>query len=136
MATKTKTLPFLSRAESELMRLFWARGPSTISALVGELDREVAYTTVLTLVRILEQKGYVTHGPNPEGGKAFIYRAAVAEKGVRTRHVRDLVDRLFGGRVDDMLAGLVAGDTLEADELRALRAQIDLKLKKKGTPRK
>jgi predicted transcriptional regulator len=112
------------------MRILWARGPSTINELIGELDRKVAYTTVLTLVRILEQKGYVAHQPHPEGGKAFVYRAAVAQRGVRTRHVRDLVDRLFGGRVDDQLAGLVADEHLGADELKALRAQIDDKLRK------
>lgn len=122
--------PYLTRAESELMQLLWKRGPSTVQQLLEGLDREVAYTTVLTTVRILEQKGYVNHAPNPEGGRAHVYTPAVEESKTRKRHVRDLVDRLFGGSTRGLVSGLLEDEELSRDELEALRREIDAKLKK------
>ena len=128
--------PYLTRAESELMQLLWKHGPSTVQQLLERLDREVAYTTVLTTVRILEQKGYAAHEPNPDGGRAHVYRAAVAETKERKRHVRDLVDRLFGGSTQGLVAGLIDDEALSRDELEALKKRIDDKLgaKKKERP--
>lgn len=124
-------MPLLTRAESELMALFWERGPRTVHELAAGLPRPLAYTTVLTLVRILEQKGYVTHSPHPDGGRAHLYRAAVDPVRTRTRHVRDLVDRLFGGRAEGLVVGLLEDEKLSRRELAALKAQIDAKLGKK-----
>lgn len=126
--------PYLTRAESELMQLLWKRGPSTVQQLLEGLGRDVAYTTVLTTVRILEQKGYVTHAPNPEGGRAHVYSPAVEESKTRRRHVRDLVDRLFGGKTGGLVQGLLEDEELSRDELELLRKQIDQKLKKKERP--
>jgi predicted transcriptional regulator len=92
------------------------------------VEREVAYTTALTLVRILEQKGYVDHAPHPDGGRAHVYRALVPREGARKRHVKDLVDRLFGGRSDSLVLGLLDDDVLGEAELAELRKQIDQKL--------
>jgi BlaI family penicillinase repressor len=61
MKTPKNALPLLTRAESDLMRLLWTHGPLTVQSLTERLERQVAYNTVLTLVRILEQKGYVAH---------------------------------------------------------------------------
>jgi predicted transcriptional regulator len=133
MARTRTELPLLTRAESELMRLFWEHGPMTVHELAARSGREVAYNTVLTLVRILEQKGYVSHSPHPDGGRAHVYRAAEASAPVRRRHVRDLVDRLFGGRAEGLMVGLIEDEALSRDELEQLRAQIESKL---GQPRK
>lgn len=125
------TKPYLTRAESELMQLLWRHGPSTVQQLLERLGREVAYTTVLTTVRILEQKGYAKHEPNPEGGRAHVYKAAVAETKVRRRHVADLVDRLFGGSTQGLVTGLIDDESLSRDDLEELKRRIDEKLKKK-----
>lgn len=125
---------YLTRAESELMRLLWASGPLTVSQLQDRLERTVAYTTVLTLVRILEKKGYVLHSVDPDGGRAHVFRAAVAENTSRKRHLKDMVERLFGGRAESLATGLIDDELLGREALEALRQQIDLKLKssKKG----
>jgi BlaI family penicillinase repressor len=123
-------LPLLTRAESELMRLFWEHGPMTVHEVAAGVGRELAYNTVLTLVRILEQKGYVTHSPHPDGGRAHVYRAAEASAPVRSRHVRDLVDRLFGGSAEGLMVGLLEDEALSRGELEQLRAQIETKLGK------
>ena len=125
---------FLTRAESELMRLLWDHGELTVTQLQERLERTVAYTTVLTLVRILEKKGYVAHSTDPMGRRAHVFRAAVAETTSRKRHLKDLVERLFGGRAESLASGLIDDELLDRDELEALRKQIDLKLSgsKKG----
>lgn len=125
---------YLTRAESELMRLLWVHGPLTVTQLMGRLDRTVAYTTVLTLVRILEKKGYVAHSADPTGGRAHVFRAAVAERTSRKRHLKDMVERLFGGRAESLATGLIDDELLSRDDLEALRRHIDLKLNstKKG----
>lgn len=129
--TKTAALPILTRAESEIMQQLWTHGPSTVNALLERTDRSAAYNTVLTLTRILEQKGYVTHSPHPEGGKAHLYRAAVEPGKARRQHVRDLLDRLFGGSAQELVAGLLDQDNLAKEDLKALRKQIDARLGEK-----
>lgn len=127
MKSKPRQPPFLTRAESELMRVLWAHGPATIHDVAARLDRPLAYTTVLTLMRILEQKGYAAHAEAP-GGRAHLYRAAVEPGKVRRRHVRDLVERLFGGRTDALLAGLIEDEKLSPQQLAQLRQKIDERL--------
>lgn len=122
------SLPFLTRSESELLALLW-KGPATVAQLQEQVKREVAYTTVLTLIRILEKKGYVRHSAHPGGGRAHLYEAAVTEDKVRRHHLRDFVDRLFGGRLEALVAGLLDDEALDPEELEALRARIDARLK-------
>ena len=128
MTLKRRELPILTRAESEVMQLLWRHGPATVAELVERVPRDLAYTTVLTIVRILEQKGYATHDRPAEGERAHRFRAAVEEGGVRKRHVRDLVDRLFGGAATSLVSGLIDDEALDRDQLKALREQIDRRL--------
>src|SRR4051812_27251063 len=100
MAKKSE-LPILTRAESELMALFWRHGAMTVSALHEQLS-DRAYTSLATLVKILEQKGYLTHAEQPDA-RAFVYRAAVEPGPAKRKHVRDLVDRLFGGKSSELV---------------------------------
>jgi predicted transcriptional regulator len=132
MSAKRKDLPLLTRAESEVMGALWKRGQATVHELMADLDKDVAYTTVLTLVRILEQKGYATHRSHPDGGRAHLYLPAVEEAGVRRSHVRDLVDRLFGGKAEALVTGLLDDEKLSRADLEALKASIDAKLGKGG----
>jgi predicted transcriptional regulator len=124
-------LPTLTRAESEIMRVLWSLGQATVHQVVEVLEKDVAYTTVLTMLRILEKKGYVEHAPDPEGGRAYVYSPAVVQDKARRQHVKDLVQRLFSGDVREMVAGLVEDERLSREELESLRAQIDEKLRAK-----
>jgi len=117
--------PMLTRAESEIMQVLWQRERATVHEVVEHLQRPVAYTTVLTLLRILEQKGYVKHQPHPDGGRAHVYVAAGAASKVQRRHVRDLVDRLFGGRAEQLVVGLLEDEAWTRDELESLKSEIE-----------
>jgi BlaI family transcriptional regulator, penicillinase repressor len=80
---KKAPLPILTRAESEVMAALWKHERLTVHALVEALDRPIAYTTALTLLRILQQKGYAKHEPDPEGGRAYVYLPAIAASKAR-----------------------------------------------------
>jgi len=130
-----REVPTLTRAEAEVMQVLWERERATVHDVVAALPRAVAYTTALTMVRILEKKGYLRHEADPDGGRAYLYLPAIPQSQARREHVRDLVRRLFSGRPQDLLAGLVEEEKLGPRELEALRAQIDARLgprKKEG----
>jgi BlaI family transcriptional regulator, penicillinase repressor len=120
--------PILTRAESEIMSVLWSKGAATVHDVVGAMARDSAYTSVLTMLRILEKKGYVTREPEPGGGRAHVYRPRVAATRARRFHVRDLVDRLFGGRSEELIVGLVEDDALSRAELEQLRGLIESRL--------
>jgi BlaI family penicillinase repressor len=129
------SLPILTPAESEVMQILWSRQAVSVHDVVGALLRPVAYNTALTILRVLEQKGYVTHEPHPENARSYLYRATIPPGPVRVNHARDLVERLFEGRTDELVSGLIESERLSRGELEALRAQIDRKLRgpsKKG----
>ena len=125
---KKAPLPILTRAESEVMAALWKHERLTVHALVEALDRPMAYTTALTLLRILQQKGYAKHEPDPEGGRAYVYLPAVAASKARRSHVRDLVDRLFNGRPEELVTGLLEDERLSRAQLQQLREQIERSL--------
>jgi predicted transcriptional regulator len=122
---KKAPLPILTRAESEVMAALWKHERLTVHALVEALERPVAYTTALTLLRILQQKGYAKHEPDPAGGRAYVYSPAVAADKARRSHVRDLVDRLFNGRPEELVTGLLEDERLSRAELQRLRERIE-----------
>jgi len=123
-----KRPPVLTRAESQVMAALWETGPATVRALQAALRRPLAYTTVLTLLRVLEDKGYVRHVAAADGGRAFVYSPAVTRRSARRQHARDLVTRMFGGHAPALVSGLIEDEDLSTDELRALRQLIDGKL--------
>ena len=126
----------LTRAEAEVMRVLWARGKATVHDVVEALPRRAAYTTVLTVLRILEEKGFAAHEPHPAGGRSYVYRALVSEERARRNQLRDLVDRFFGGKPGALAVGLLADERLSHAELDALRARIDERLAAPAEPRR
>jgi predicted transcriptional regulator len=128
MVERAPEPPILTRAESEIMSVLWSRGAATVHGVVAAMSRDSAYTSVLTMLRILEKKGYVTREPEPGGGRAHVYRPRVAATRARRLHVRDLVDRLFGGHSEELMVGLVEDDALSRAELEQLRGLIESRL--------
>lgn len=114
------------------MRVLWNEGPATVHDVVAGLPRALAYTTTLTTLRILHRKGYVSREPNPDGGRSHLFRAAVPAARARRQHTRDLVDRLFGGRAEELVVGLLEAEQVPSAELERLRALIDSQLERKG----
>src|SRR5438874_2678479 len=117
--TRRKQLPILTRAESEIMAVLWRNERGTVHDVARALERVVAYNTVLTMLRILEEKGYVTHEPNPAGGRSFVYRPTAPKSKARRSHVRDLIDRLFDGHPEELASGLIDDEGLSDVQLRA-----------------
>ena len=115
-----ETLPALSPAETEVLRIVWQLGRATVQQALDHLppDRRIAYATVQTLLRRLEKKGYVTHQVE---GKAHVFEPAVRREDVIRRTVGDFVDRLFGGDPVPLLLHLADRTDLSAEDVERLR---------------
>ena len=113
----------LTEAELRLMKLLWVRGESAVADLVSALadDTPLAYTSVLTTVRILERKGYVQHR---QEGRAFLYSPCVAEHEAGRSEVQHLLHRFFGNSRERLLLSLLGDQDVTAEELERLKRAI------------
>jgi predicted transcriptional regulator len=115
----------LTEAELRLMKLLWLRGESAVSDLVAAMPEgePLAYNSVLTTVRILEQKGYVDHR---QEGRAFVYRPCVAEHEASRSEVRHILSRFFGNSRERLLLSMLGDEEMTAVELERLKDAIQL----------
>lgn len=113
----------LTEAELRLMKLLWLRGESAVADLVQALPEELplAYTSVLTTVRILEKKGYVTHR---QEGRAFLYSPCVAEQEASRSEVRHMMQRFFGNSRERLLLSLLGDAEVTPEELQRLKQAV------------
>jgi len=113
----------LTEAELRLMRLLWARGESAVADLVQALpdDNPLAYTTVLTTVRILEKKGYLRHR---QVGRAFLYTPCVAEHEARQSEIRHVLQRFFGNSRERLVLSLLGDADATPEELERMKKAI------------
>lgn len=114
----------LTEAELRLMKILWQRGESVVSDLVSAMPEgeALAYNSVLTTVRILEQKGYVDHR---QEGRAFVYRPCVAEHEASRSEVRHVLNRFFGNSRERLLLSLLGDEEISAEELSRLKQAIE-----------
>ena len=114
------TTPTLTDAELRLMRVLWERGPSTAADVAAGLPKRarVADSTVRTILRILETKGYVRH---TKEGRAFIYEATVGRHDVRRNVVRYLIDRFFNASPELLVLNVLENEVIDQAELARLR---------------
>ena len=111
--------------ELDVMGVLWETGSATVAEVRERLPADLAYTTVLTILRNLEAKGFVRH----EGeGKAHRYFPLVARQAAGTSAVTRLIQKLFGGDPALLVSHLVSDHPLSADELRRLHAALDDRL--------
>lgn len=105
------------------MRILWQRGESAVNDLVAAMpDGEtLAYNSVLTTIRILEQKGYVTHR---QEGRAFLYTPSIAEQDAGRSEVRHVLSRFFGNSRERLLLSLLGDTDVTPEELARLREAI------------
>jgi predicted transcriptional regulator len=113
----------LTDAELRLMDVLWERGASTVSAVIEGLPARpaLAYSTVITTLRILETKGYVRHRKE---GRAFFYEPLVGRAEAQSGAVANLVKRFFDGSPDLLMAHLFEGRKISAREMERLRKLI------------
>jgi predicted transcriptional regulator len=110
----------LTPAELRLMRVLWTQGESAVADVVKHVE-PLAYTSVLTTIRVLETKGYVTHR---QEGRAFLYSAAVQEHEASRSEVSHLLSRFFGNSRERLLLSLLGDAEIDPDELRRLKQAI------------
>ena len=117
-----KRSPNLTEAELRLMDVLWERGSATVADVAEALPKELglAYNTVLTTMRILEDKGYLTHS-KPEEGRAFVYRPLVGRQEAGRNAVRYLVSRFFRNSPELLVLNLLEDEELSEPELRRIR---------------
>jgi len=115
------TLPELGDLEREVMQLVWAHGPVTAEAVREKLSRPLKESTVRTVLRRLEEKGYTTHTVD---GRTYVYQAAEDRGRVAAKAVQRIVDWFCNGSVEEVLVGMVDRSMLDQKQLRALADQV------------
>jgi BlaI family penicillinase repressor len=126
--------PALSELEHHVMDAVWAAGPCTVDVVHQAVARQrtLKEVTIRTVLRRLEQKGYVQH---ELAGRAFMYRAVEASRRVAARAVRHILDRFCHGSVEELITGLVEADVLSEPELEKLEATIKARARAHGPKR-
>ena len=111
----------LADREAELMEVLWDHGPSTVNEVKERVPDDLAYTTVLTILRTLEAKGYVTHDAE---GKAHRYSALIERDAARRSALQAMAEKFFKGSTTGLLTHLVADEKLKPADIRRLRALL------------
>jgi len=122
----------LTPRELDVMGVLWDAGEATVAEVRDRMPPELAYTTVLTVLRGLELKGYATHRKD---GRAFVYRATVRADDAAQGLVDRVVDRVFQGSPVKLLAHLVADRHIDEADLRRMRRMLDERLRAEGGKR-
>jgi predicted transcriptional regulator len=109
----------LTDLENEVMRVVWDQGPCSVEAVfdVVSQNRDLKETTVRTLLRRLEHKGYLGHESE---GRAYLYRATEPSRSLAARAVRQIIDRFCQGSVEELVSGMVDAKVLSKDEISKL----------------
>jgi predicted transcriptional regulator len=118
--------------ELRIMQVLWRLGPSQVQAVQQELDGDLAYTTVQTMLNVLHRKGRVTRLLR---GRAYEYRTAVSEEKTLGAAARDLIDRMFGGSPEELVMSLVKSRQLDAGRLTKLAERVDAAKAARKNPR-
>lgn len=111
----------LAEREAQLMDVLWDHGPSTVAEVQAHLRDDLAYTTVLTMLRKLEEKGYVGHA---EEGRAHRYHARIERGAAQQGALEALVSRLFKGSQEALLMHLVSREKLTAEQVRRIEEKF------------
>ncbi len=119
-----KRSPTLTEAELRLMKVLWERGPSTVSEVLEALPDRVslAYSTVRTTLRILEEKGYVRHSTR---GRAFVYHTLVDRGEARRSATQYIISRFFNNSPELLVLNVLENEDIEDADLERLRQLVD-----------
>ena len=122
-------LPELGDLEREVMQLVWADGPVTAEIVRERLSRRLKESTVRTVLRRLEEKGYARHTVD---GRTYVYHAAEERARVAAKAVQRIVDWFCNGSMEEVLVGMVDNAMLDQQQLRALADQVAKAKKARG----
>jgi predicted transcriptional regulator len=111
----------LTKLELQIMQAIWSLGASTVADVQSALEQELAYTTVQTMLNILERKGKLRRKLQ---GRAYVYAATVSEDKASGHALRDLVNRVFGGSSEELVMSLVKSRQLDAKTLAEISKRL------------
>jgi BlaI family penicillinase repressor len=123
------TLPDLGDLEREVMQLVWEHAPVTAEAVRERLERPLKESTVRTVLRRIEEKGYVTHTVE---GRTYVYQAAAPRGRVAAKAVQRIVDWFCNGSIEEVLVGMVDASMLDQRQLRLLADKVAKAKAKEG----
>jgi predicted transcriptional regulator len=112
----------LTKLELRIMQAIWKNGSSTVSSVQESLEPTLAYTTVQTMLNILERKGKLKRELQ---GRAYVYSAAVTEAKALGQGVRDLIDRMFGGSSEELVMSLLKNRQIDAESLAEITERFN-----------
>ncbi|HKF08447.1 MAG TPA: BlaI/MecI/CopY family transcriptional regulator [Xanthobacteraceae bacterium] len=118
---QSENMPDLSNLEREVMQLIWAGGPLTAEFVRERLGRRLKESTVRTVLRRLEEKGYVRHTVN---GRTYVYQATHPRGKVAAKAVQRIIDLLCNGSVEEVLVGMVDSAMVDQRQLRSLADKV------------
>jgi BlaI family transcriptional regulator, penicillinase repressor len=112
----------LTRLELEIMQVLWKRGASNVGEVQKGIGRDLAYTTVQTVLNTLHRKGKLRRKLD---GRAYIYSATVTEAKALRHAVRDLVDRMFGGSNEELVLSLIKSHDIDPEWIARMSRQLE-----------
>src|SRR5205809_3638553 len=115
-----KTLT-LTNAEHRIMEVIWAKGSATVADVVEALKGKDAYTTILTLMRILKAKGYLA---SRKEGRAFVFEPKVDRQTAARKAVHQLLSKFFSGSPSELVLSFLREEELTPEELEAIKKKI------------
>jgi BlaI family penicillinase repressor len=120
----------LTDLENEVMQAVWDAAPCTVESVHGAVSRarNIKETSVRTILRRLERKGYLKH---EEEGRAYVYRAAQPARSFAAHAVRQIIDRFCRGSVEELVSGMVDAKVLSKSEMGRLEEFVRAR-KQKG----
>ena len=118
----------LTSAELELMAILWSRKEASVAEVITALprSREVAYTTVSTFLRILEQKGFVV---SRKEGRGHLYSPRISKDAYETRSLKQLVNKVFDGAPSALIRRLLDENALSQDEIHEIQAMLNKRIR-------
>jgi BlaI family penicillinase repressor len=124
-----RELTQLTKLELQIMQVIWKLGMSSVKDVQEGLPQQLAYTTVQTMLNILERKGKLRRKLR---GRAYVYSATVTEAKASRHAVRDLVDRMFGGSADELVMSLIKSRQIDPKRIAELTRRLEKESEEDG----
>jgi len=114
----------LTRQELQIMKVVWKLGNATVKEVCDTMSqtKPVAYTTILTLMGILEEKGALVH---TRSGRAFVYSPVLSRRQATRNQVRDVINRFFDGKPESLIENVMENESIAADQIENIKNLVE-----------
>lgn len=119
-----KKTPTLTDGEMKIMRIVWQLGEATVGDVFKMQDKKqkLAYNTILTMMKIMERKGYISH---KKKGRAHLFKPSISARQARIKAIKHMVDSFFNGSPELLVQSLVESDNISLDEIERIKEMIN-----------